>query len=187
MLWWTGCPEANTNAIAWGIGWSSPPKPQITLLFHSPSQEVSGFRPISLQCIRFPISALLPSHGGVNFITHPRRHFNFFFQWTSGPRDLLIKTTEHNYCHLSFSLIVYDCYAEHTPPTHTLSVPHIYGILSEWLVSLSELFFLFDESYVPSMLLGGVGGLGPWLLLGFPIAYSPPGLSERIHWERGHD
>lgn len=101
------------NVIAWGIGCSSPSKPPITVLFHFLSQEVSDFEPISLQCIRPLISALLPSCGGVNFITHPRRRFNFFS--TSGPRDLL--KPQHNYCHLSFPFIVYDYHAEHTPHT----------------------------------------------------------------------
>lgn len=63
-----------------------------------------------------------------------------------------------------------------------LSVPHIHEFLSQWLVFHSEVFFLFDESYVPSMFLKGVGDLEPWLLQGLPIAYSTPSpsLPERI-------
>lgn len=134
MFWLTSYSGANINTVAWGTSSSSPPNPQISLLFLSPSQEVSGFRPMSLQCIRSTIWALLPSCGNLNFITHPKRHLNFF-QWTSGPRDRLIKATAQL---LSPKLSIYCLWLLCRAHTQTLRshLTPTYGFLQEWLDSL---------------------------------------------------
>lgn len=64
-------------------------------------------------------------------------------------------------------------------PPYTLSCPNLW--IPFRMASLSECSSLFDESYVPGMFLSRVEDLGSLLLLGFPIGYSPPGLSKSIH------